>query len=349
MGKSGNKKGGGFVNGSSSNQGGGLTLRQQIHGSNSNQKNKFGGSSSNTSNNERRSILKTKHLEKLGLWAADVSIPSLGALFGRRLASSCESLATPVDSSLLLCQRCESILQPGSNCTVRIEKNGSKKKKRRKTSSVPPQNNVVYTCHFCSHRNLKRGTSKSHMKEISPPKPKKAKSDEKRLNLVKTKVDEGKLDMTNVEAIVCPENVAGFKENVAAQICSSSEKATESNNERGKIAEELVPTEYIPIEMSEATVPEMNSVTGKDVASEKIPTTPLNKVPVLLLDSKRKKRTRSHNKQVANESNSPTPDAEKVSTTSNKRRRKSWSSLKELAEANERKNGIANLKIPFCL
>ncbi|KAI3888017.1 hypothetical protein MKW92_029265 [Papaver armeniacum] len=348
MGKSGNKKGGGgFVNGSSSNQGGGLTLRQQIHGSN--QKNKIGGTSSNTSNSDKRSILKTKHLEKLGLWAADVSIPSLGALFGQKLASSCESLGTPVDSSLLLCQRCESILQPGSNCTVRIEKNGSKKKKRRKTSSVPPQNNVVYTCNFCSHRNLKRGTSKSHMKEILPPRPKKVKSDEKRLNLVKTNADEGKLDMTNVEAIVCPENVAGFKENVAAQICSSSEKATESNNERGKIAEELVPSEYIPIEMSEATVPEMNSVTGKDVASEKTPVTPLNKLPMLLLDSKRRKRTKSHNKQVANESNSPTTDTEKVSSSSNKRRRKSWSSLKELAEANERKNDITNLRIPFCL
>ncbi|KAI3870111.1 hypothetical protein MKX03_021584 [Papaver bracteatum] len=338
MGKSGNKKGGGFVNGSSSNQGGGLTLRQQIHGSN-NQKKKIGGSSSNTSNNERRSILKTKHLEKLGLWAADASIPPLGAFFGQRLASSCESLGTPVDPSLLLCQRCESILQPGSNCTVRIEKNGSKKKKRRKTSSVPPQNNVVYTCHFCTHRNLKRGTSKSHMKEILPPRRKKAKSDEKRLNLVKAKAVEGKLDM-NLEAIVCPENVAGFKEDVAAQICSSSEKAIEGNNERGKIAEELVPSEYIPIEMSEATAP---------AASEKTPVTPLNKVPMLLLDSKRRKRTKSHNKQDANESNSPTTDAEKVSTSSNKRRRKSWSSLKELAEANERKNDIANLKIPFCL
>ncbi|RZC72533.1 hypothetical protein C5167_048007 [Papaver somniferum] len=347
MGKSGNKKGGGFVNGSSSNQGGGLTLRQQIHGSN--QKNKIGGSSSNgISNSDRRSILKTKHLEKLGLWAADVSIPSLGALFGKRLASSCESLGTPVDPSLFLCQRCESILQPGSNCTVRIEKTGSKKKKRRKTSSVLPQNNVVYTCNFCSHRNLKRGTWKSHMKEILPPKPKQVKSDEKRLNLVKTKADEGKLDM-HVEAIVCPENVAGFKEDVAAQICSCSEIAVESNNERGKIAEQLVPSEYIPIEMSEATVPEMNSVTGKAVASEKTPVTPLNKVPMLLLDSKRRKRTKSHNKQVANESNSPTTDAEKVSISSNKRRRKSWSSLKELAEANERKNDITNLRIPFCL
>ncbi|KAI3920147.1 hypothetical protein MKX01_017804 [Papaver californicum] len=350
MGKSGNKRGGGsksgFVNGSS-NQGG-LTLRQQIHGSsNNNQKNKIGSTSSN-SRSTGWSILKTKHLEKLGLWAADVSIPSLGAFFGQRLASCCESMATPIDSSLFLCQRCESILQPGSNCTVRIEKNGSKKKKWRKNSSVPPKNNVVYTCNFCSHRNLKRGTSRSHMKEILPPRLKQVKSDEKRFNLVKTKADEGKLDM-NVEAIVCPENVAVFKENVAAQICSSSEKAIESNDERCKTAEELVPSEYIPIEITEAKVPEMNSVIGKDVASEKSPATPLNKVPMLLLDSKRRKRTRSHNKQVATESNSTNTDAEKVSRSSNRRRRKSWSSLKELAEANERKNDITNLAIPFRL
>ncbi|KAI3830496.1 hypothetical protein MKW98_030659 [Papaver atlanticum] len=78
-------------------------------------------------------------------------------------------MGTPIDSSLFLCQRCESILQPGSNCTVRIVKNGTKKKKKqRKNSSVRPQNKVVYTCNFCLHRNLKRGTLKNQMKGILP-------------------------------------------------------------------------------------------------------------------------------------------------------------------------------------
>ncbi|MCL7029548.1 hypothetical protein MKW94_014112 [Papaver nudicaule] len=217
---------------------------------------------------------------------------------------------------------CESILQSGSNCNVRIEKNGLKKKeKRRKNSSVPPQNSVVYACNFCSHRNLKRGTSKNHMKEILPPRPKKVKSDEKRLNLVKPKADECKLDM-NVEAIVCPENVSGLKEDGTAQICSGSDKAIESNTEIGQTAEELVPAEFIPIEISEAKAPDMNPVIG-NVDSEKSLATPSNKTRLLLLDSKRRKRTKSHNKQVATESNSTTTDAEKVSTNSNKRRRKS--------------------------
>ncbi|MCL7041503.1 hypothetical protein MKW94_018966 [Papaver nudicaule] len=337
------KKGGGFVNGSIQ---GGLSLRLQIHGSNQ-KKNKIATSSSSSNSSNGRSILKTKHLEKLGLWAADVSIPSLGVMFGQRLASCSESMGTSVDSNLFLCQRCESILQPGSNCTVRIEKNGLKKRKRRNNSSVAPQNNVVYTCNFCSHRNLKRGTSKNHMKEILPPRPKKVKSDEKRLNLVKTKADEGKLDM-NAEAIVCPENLSGLKEDGAAQICSGTEKALESNSEIGQTAEELAPAEFIPIEISEAKVPGMYPVIG-NAENEKSPATPSNKVPMLLLDSKRRKRTKSQNKQVATESNSTTTDAEKVSTNSNKRRRKSWSSLKELAEANERKNDITNLTIPFRL
>ncbi|KAI3934178.1 hypothetical protein MKW92_043170 [Papaver armeniacum] len=338
MGKFGNKKG---VKGS--NLGGGLTLRQQIDGSRGNHKNK--SSSSSDSNVGRRSLLKTKHLEKLALWAGGhVSFPSLGALFGQRLASWFESMGTPVDSSLFLCQRCESILQPGSNCTVRIERNG-KKKIQRKNASVPSQNTVVYTCNFCSHRNLKRGTSKNHMKEIIPARLKQVECDEKQLNLVKSRAGGSKVDL-NVEAIVCPDTVAGFKEEVIDQIRSKSENVIESNKEIGKTAGELVP---IPIVELEAKVPEMNYLVCKDVASENSSTTPLNRVPMLLLDAKQRKRNKSNNKQVATVSDSKTMDVEKVSGSSNKRRRKSWSSLKELAEANMWKNDIANLIIPFHL
>ncbi|KAI3864964.1 hypothetical protein MKX03_023235 [Papaver bracteatum] len=350
MGKSGNKKGGGsksgFVKGS--NLGGGLTLRQQINGRGGNQKNKFGSSSSsNSSSVGRRSILKAKHLEKLALWAGDdVSIPSFGALFGQRLASWSESMATPIDSSLFLCQRCESILQPGANCTVRIVKNGTKKNmKWRKNSSVPPQNKVVYTCNFCSHKNLKRGTSKNHMKEILPARLKQVKCDEKQLNLVKSRAGGSKVDL-NVEAIVCPDNVAGFTEEVIDQIRSKSENVIESNKEIGKTAQVLVP---IPIVESEAKVPEMNYLVCKDVASENSPATPLKRVPMLLLDPKRRKRNESNNKQVATVSDSKTTDVEKISGSLTKRRRKSWSSLKELAEANVRKNDIANPIIRFRL
>lgn len=74
----------------------------------------------------------------------------------------------------MLFNRCESILQPGHNCTVRIEKNKSKVQRRHKKPHLTTQNNVVYKCHFCSHRNLMRGTSKGYVKEICPPKPKPA-------------------------------------------------------------------------------------------------------------------------------------------------------------------------------
>lgn len=53
---------------------------------------------------------------------------------------------------------------------MRIEKTSAKARRRRKKPSTPVQNNVVYNCDFCSHRNLKRGTLKAHMKEICPPK-----------------------------------------------------------------------------------------------------------------------------------------------------------------------------------
>ncbi|KAI3934173.1 hypothetical protein MKW92_043165 [Papaver armeniacum] len=320
MGKSGkNKRGGrksGFVNGSDLV---GLTLKQQIDGRGGNQKKKI-SSSSNSSSNVGRSILKTKHLEKLALWAGGhVSIPSFGALFGQRLGSCYESMGTPIDSSLFLCQRCKSILQPGSTCTVRIVKNGSKKRKRRK--------NEVFL--HKTRLNLKRGTSKNHMKEILLARLKQVESDEKQLNLVKTKADKGKVDM-NVEAIVCPGNVAGFKGNVVDQICSRSVKAIGSN-----------------IKKSEAKVAEMDYVVCKDVASENNLATPLNRAPMLFLDAKRRKRNRSNDKQVSTISNSKPGNVEKVSGSLTKRRKKSWSTLKELAEANVQKNDIANLIIPF--
>lgn len=61
--------------------------------------------------------------------------------------------------------RCQMMLHPGMNCTVRIEKN-VKRMKWSKKSPRNCQNNVVYTCHFCSHRNIKLGTAKGHLKSL---------------------------------------------------------------------------------------------------------------------------------------------------------------------------------------
>ncbi|XP_057511729.1 uncharacterized protein LOC130793872 [Actinidia eriantha] len=120
-----------------------------------------------------KSMLKLEHAQNLAVWAAsEASIPSLGAFFGHRLAALGEALGSSPDPTLFPCQRCESILQPGYNCTIRIEKNTATAKHRRRRPNISTKNKVVYKCHFCSHRNLKRGTPRGHMKELCPPKAK---------------------------------------------------------------------------------------------------------------------------------------------------------------------------------
>ncbi|OMO58646.1 hypothetical protein COLO4_34461 [Corchorus olitorius] len=118
-----------------------------------------------------KAILKHEHLQNLAVWASgEASIPSLASFFGHRLAADGEASAIPPDPSFFPCQRCETILQPGFNCTVRVEKNRAKVRNKRKKLHIMTQNSVVYNCHFCLHRNMKRGTPKGHMKEMHPPK-----------------------------------------------------------------------------------------------------------------------------------------------------------------------------------
>ncbi|KAJ9173607.1 hypothetical protein P3X46_016724 [Hevea brasiliensis] len=244
-----------------------------------------------------KSLLKLEHLQKLAVWASgEASIPSLGAFFGRQFAVAREILGVSPDPSIILCQRCETILQPGFNCTVRIERTQTKARRRQKKSNTPMQNNVVYKCHFCSHQNLKRGTPKGHMKEICPPKPKpkpSAKSEP-------------------------------FKS--MAQKSASLEKVTKSKDE---IA--------LPSPSGDPSV--LNS-----------PATPLVRSGATLLDAKRRKRTRSGSKSSEqSESNNAAEAGERTFGASSKRKRKSWTSLKEIAESNEHDStrNITNLTVPF--
>ncbi|XP_071687027.1 uncharacterized protein [Rutidosis leptorrhynchoides] len=126
-----------------------------------------------------KSSLKLQHIKNLAFWASyDAVIPSLGAFYGHHLAASSEALVTPVDTSLFTCQRqslslyvcvhvracacaCESILYPGYNCTIRIEQNKFNALNKGKKINHYLQNNIAYTCHFCSHRNMKRGTPRN--------------------------------------------------------------------------------------------------------------------------------------------------------------------------------------------
>ncbi|VAI69290.1 unnamed protein product [Triticum turgidum subsp. durum] len=111
------------------------------------------------------SLLRVQHLQRLGAWASgEVGVGSIGALLGRRLATNAEAAGIPIGASTFLCQRCESILQPGFNCTIRI-KNNKRNGKRRKKSN-PGQNSVVYACHFCGDENLIRGSGKGIVKGL---------------------------------------------------------------------------------------------------------------------------------------------------------------------------------------
>ncbi|GLT55471.1 hypothetical protein SLA2020_285900, partial [Shorea laevis] len=116
-----------------------------------------------------KSRLKHEHLQNLAVWvSSEASIPSLAAFFGHRLATDGEVSVIAPNPSFLPCQRCETILRPGFNCTVHIEKIRAKVRHGCKKPQSLTQNNVVFKCHFCSHGNLKKGTPKGHMKGICP-------------------------------------------------------------------------------------------------------------------------------------------------------------------------------------
>ncbi|KAK9943608.1 hypothetical protein M0R45_009211 [Rubus argutus] len=248
-----------------------------------------------------KSALKLEHLQRLASWTSgEASIPSLGAFFGNMLASTQECLDVPPDPSLFSCQRCETILQPGFNCTIRIEKNTANARRRSKkpTNFTFTRNNVMYTCHFCSHRDVKRGTSRGHMKGICPPKTK----------------------------------------------TSSNLKAAKSISQKFVTPKKSTAGEDKVSKSNEIT----SSAIAEEIPSGDSPATPMVQPIITLLDSKRKMRNKSASKKRSEPENSPAPvDAENSVSTTNKRRPKSWTSLKELAGKSEQKKYISDLSIPF--
>ncbi|EOA17291.1 hypothetical protein CARUB_v10005563mg [Capsella rubella] len=236
-----------------------------------------------------KSVLRHEHLKNLALWssAGDTPIPSLASLFGRCLAADIETTGIAPDPDLVSCQRCETILKPGFNCNVRIEKVSAKQKKRtrcKKSNICLPQNNVVYHCNFCSHRNLKRGTAKGQMKEIYPFKPKAPRPTRPKINKETTTVPQ----------------------EIQSNMLSS------------------------PVRSEKDQVEEENGVAN----------TP--KPMMLTLDRGKRIRKSKSKKPVEPES-----VAEKTVGGSNKRKRNSWTSVKEIAETN--KSSRTNFKIPFLL
>ncbi|KAG5070223.1 hypothetical protein AAZX31_01G205000 [Glycine max] len=246
-----------------------------------------------------KSKLRFEHLKNLAVWAT--TIPSLGAFYGHQFATFGEATGIPPDPSLITCQRCETILQPGFNSTVRIEKNKSKVRHRHKKSCNITQNKVVYKCHFCLHQNLKRGTLKGHIKGICPSK------------------DKSLLELTPPSISITSDS-------------SKLEKAIVSKDESNEI--HLFPSRVV----------------AKDITLVNGLATPSSTNTTTLLEGKKRRRESSLSKNAIKTINKSAKEVAKSTSTSSKRRRKSWTSLKEIAQSNEhKKNQIANLTIPFYL
>ena len=94
-----------------------------------------------------------------------------------------------------------------------------------------------------------------------------------------------------------------------------------------------------------------SSTTAVDIITDSPATPPVRKGNTLLRGKRRKRNNPGSNKQAEPESNSASADTEKSVSTSNKRRRKSWTSLREIPETSKQGNtqNIANLTIPFFL
>ncbi|XP_028760711.1 uncharacterized protein LOC114739484 [Neltuma alba] len=243
----------------------------------------------NTGSNVR-SMLKLEHLKSLAVWASsEVSIPSLGAFYGQSFASAEEAMGVPHDPSLITCERCEIVLHPGFNCTIRIETRRTKGKRRRKKFANVTQNNVVYKCHYCLHQNLKKGTFKGHMKGI------------------------------------CPSKEKSSRESKHQQIPS---------HESGKPEKRI---------MNKDEANETNMFVSQATAATDVPTIH----SPALEGSKRKRNRLGSNKASEPPSMSAKKDAEKTISTSSKRRRKSWTSLNQIAQSSEHHSRIANLSVPF--
>lgn len=60
----------------------------------------------------------------------------------------------------LFCCRCESVLKPGMNCSIRV----TRPKKKRKAGKYGSVNNITYICHFCKKGSATPGTPKEHVK-----------------------------------------------------------------------------------------------------------------------------------------------------------------------------------------
>lgn len=132
-------------------------------------------------------------------------------------------------------------------------------------------------------------------------------------------------------------------------ICPSKDKSSlESTPPSKSITSDSSKLEKGILSKDEAN--EINVFPLRDVANVDGLATPSSTNTTTLLEGKKRRRESSLSKNAIKTINKSAKEVAKSTSTSSKRRRKSWTSLKEIAQSNEhKKKQIANLTIPFYL
>lgn len=330
------------------------------------------------------SLLRVQHLQRLAAWASgEAAVGPIGALIGHRLATDAEAAGIPIGASSFLCQRCESVLQPGFNCTIRIKNNKKKAKRRNKSNYC--QNSIVYACHFCGDQNLIRGGGKGIVKSLlSSRKP--ASMDigsimlkGESMNMARVATKKGieysltavsRLESDRLKTFTLEKDKHGNGPKYNLPEDSEIEKGVVSPMmDRRQLASATI-QEDIPQKIVESTTHDkfMNEIKPvSDITSQEefavgsnFVTPQKNKLAEQLktrstLNNKGQscvsitgKAPRSHSKSASN-TKSALGDSTQPAGSSRKRARKGWTTLKQIAEKEEleRKVKMDNFVIPF--
>lgn len=256
--------------------------------------------------------------------------------------------------------RCETILQPGSNCNIRIEKNTAKKRRRHKKGSNLTQNVVAYYCHYCSCRNIKRGTPKGHMKVlygtecVSKVKSVVVKDGKECENKIFT-MDTPKIPpLTTVDCLTIDTPAIPSLSTTRDDLTIDTSAISPTGDISVVDGPAISSPRTTPAISSTLSVTSISRSQVRDIPTLDAPATPLTLTGMTLLDSKRRKRKKpsSKNQTEPESCSGPTSHGETSEGTSKrKRNRKSWTSLKEIAQREEErgKQNVAGLAIPFSL
>ncbi|KAE8785883.1 hypothetical protein D1007_40400 [Hordeum vulgare] len=310
------------------------------------------------------SLLRVQHLQRLGAWASgEAGVGSIGALLGRRFAMNTEAAGVPIGASTFLCQRCESILQPGFNCTIRI-KNNKKKAKRRKKSNLG-QNNVVYACHFCGDENLIRGSGKGIVKSLlSSRKPVSTSIMLKGVNMPTVTTKKGiEHSATAASQLESSHRMMDFDLLGDAHVDIPQKIGVESTDNKCMNIIEPAASKNIPTCEPDVTSRAEFLVGSNFVTPRKSKlaeaTAPITSAEALKTRSTLKSKGQncgsiagkipgSYSNSASNTKSAP-DDSTQAAGSSRKRARKGWTTLKQIAENDEleRKEKMDNFVIPF--